>query len=448
MPNDTTWLQVESCKSHRGLALAPQNIAKALRKRADALEQGLLAAARVEFEGEELPELQLGDPSSRRCVVVGRICSGSDAAGDFKLAEKSIVLEGTSSSSSKRCELDTSGCPDLRVFPGQVVAAVGKTDLQGHKFYAERVVPGLPLPARAPREVLSEPVSFVVASGPFTKANSIDFEIFDALIEYVKEKKPRAVVVMGPLLDIANQRVATGTLRKRHQDGELMSFEDIYNGVEGIDGLFDKLRELAEGVSKPQVVLVPSLSETGLLCPMLPQPKYGEGASYIFAGDKWNKLINKQNFRLASNPCTLVVGGVRIAVTSTDPMMPLIKDCVNKTAQKPVEFALEMLLLQRCFFPAHPVQRGQQAGRIAFGRMEEDLEFVETPPDMLFISSKLKEGVKCIGEKDSARVLVNPGMAAKENSWGTIAEVHLTPAKSTSDVQDLSKSVRVDIVKL
>ena len=61
-------------------------------------------------------------------------------------------------------------------------------------------------------------------------------------------------------------------------------------------------------------------------------------------------------------------GGVRIAVTSTDPMVPLISDHVNKTAQKPVEFALEMLLAQRCFFPAHPAPRGSPAGRVATSR--------------------------------------------------------------------------------
>merc|ERR1719460_945534 len=126
--------------------------------------------------------------------------------------------------------------------------------------------------------------------------------------------------------------------------------------------------------------------------------------------------------------------------------MPLISDCVNKSAQKPVEFALEMLLAQRCFFPAH-LAKGHAAGRLSFGRME-DLEFVDPPPDLLFIASKLKEGVKCIGEKDSARVLVNPGMASKENSWGTIAEVHIVPTKAGPDVPDLSKSVRVDIIKL
>jgi hypothetical protein len=445
-PNDTDWLQVESCASHRGLALAPQTIAKALMNRCDRLEPGLLAAASVDSDGSELPTIKVGDTNTNRCVVIGRICSGSEAAGDFKLAEKSLVLEGTRSSNHYRMELETSACPDLRVFPGQVVAAVGKTDPKGVKFHAETVVPGLPLPARQPHQV-SEPTSFVVAAGPFTKANSLDFEVLDALIAYVSEKKPRAVVVMGPLLDIANRRVATGTLRKHDQGGELMSFEDVYNGGENFDGVFDKLRRLAE--LGPQVVLVPHLSETGPLCPMLPQPPYAmaDGTSYTFAGDKWKALLKKQNLRLASNPCTLVVGGVRIAVTSTDPMVPLISDHVNKTAQKPVEFALEMLLAQRCFFPAHPAPRGSPAGRVAFGRFE-DLEFFDPPPDMLFIASKLKEGVKCFGEKDSARVLVNPGLASKENSWGTIAEVHLAPEKAGPDVQDLSKSVRVDIIKL
>jgi hypothetical protein len=216
------------------------------------------------------------------------------------------------------------------------------------------------------------------------------------------------------------------------------------------EGVFDKLQQLLD--IGPQVVLVPSMSETGLSCPTLPQPPYdlAEESSYTFGGEKWKALKKKyspNNLRFASNPCTLVVGGVRIGVTSTDPMLPLISDRVNKTAQKPVEFALEMMLAQRCFFPAHPAPKGQPAGRLAFGRLE-DLEFLDPPPDMLFVASKLKEGVKCFGEKDSARVLVNPGMASKENSWGTIAEVHLAPGNAGPDVQDLSKSVRVDIIKL
>merc|ERR1719313_730195 len=54
-PNDRDWLQVESCKMHRGLALAPQTIAKALISRGDRLEPGLFAAACVDSDGSELP---------------------------------------------------------------------------------------------------------------------------------------------------------------------------------------------------------------------------------------------------------------------------------------------------------------------------------------------------------------------------------------------------------
>jgi hypothetical protein len=132
------------------------------------------------------------------------------------------------------------------------------------------------------------------------------------------------------------------------------------------------------------------------------------------------------------------VDGLKIAVTSTDPIYPVTNDCVNKSAQKPVESALGLILAQRSLFPVHPPPRGSTACRLASKRLA-DVEW-EDLPDMGFFTSKLAPGsAKCV----SGRVFVNPGVAAKESGWGTLAEVHLSPSDG-----GVEKMVGVDFIKL
>jgi len=449
---DASWLLVESATcAPRPIAQSPSAVAAAISARVERMEPHLLAAA-TEGAGEKPEQVAVGESAATQTVVVtGRICCECDSYtdGNFKLNEQSLVLEGArASSNGLRCMLRTTDCPSVQVFPGQVVAVVGKTDLKGDVFIAERLLPGLPVPrpvwpADAVRAFArTEAPSFVVASGPFTTGTSLAYEVLDSLVAYVAKEKPRAVVLLGPLVDTSNKLIASGNLRIG-EDGDVLSFEQVYNGV-----VFEKLRKLAETGS--QVVLVPALSEAALPCPALPQPPYA------FAGDSWAKLAKLPNVHLASNPCTLRVGGhLRIAVTSTDPVLPVIQDFFQRNAPSapapgPAEAGLGLLLAQRSLFPAHPAPKNNPAGRLTASRLA-DVEFGldgAPMPDMCFFSSKLIHMAKVV----HGRVFVNPGQTARDAAWGSIAHVHVTPPEAGAgqgDVEvDWGKQVRVDIVKL
>ncbi len=52
----------------------------------------------------------------------------------------------------------------------------------------------------------------VVAAGPFTTFQNIDFEPLQALLDYCLQHKPHVLLLMGPFVDVDHQLVKNGAL--------------------------------------------------------------------------------------------------------------------------------------------------------------------------------------------------------------------------------------------
>lgn len=161
-------------------------------------------------------------------LFVGRICC--DAEGG-RLNPQSLLLEGSQrSSGGARVRLDVSRLPSFRLFPGQVVALRG-TNPSGHCVVAAQLLPGLAAPpARTPLAELSgfasatgrRGLALVVAAGPFTSSEDLEYAPLGALLDYCAAQvpPPEVLLLLGPFVDAEHPLVRGGLLEE--------SFEELY----------------------------------------------------------------------------------------------------------------------------------------------------------------------------------------------------------------------------
>lgn len=143
-------------------------------------------------------------PEPIKCV--GRICCDNEG----KLDGSSTVLVGTDDSKLRSVRLNFSRLKSYAVLPGQTVMVTG-VNPRGDVLYVNEVVTDIPL--NLPKcAQLTEPLSMVVASGPFTKSTDITFEPMHELIQYCQVNKPNILIINGPFLDSDNQIIASGEL--------------------------------------------------------------------------------------------------------------------------------------------------------------------------------------------------------------------------------------------
>lgn len=143
-------------------------------------------------------------PEPVKCV--GRICCDNEG----KLDASSTLLIGTDDTKLRSVHLNFSRVKSFAVIPGQTVMVKG-VNPRGDVFYVNEIMNEITL--NLPKcAQLSEPLSMVVASGPFTKPNDILYEPMHELIQYCQVNKPNVLIINGPFLDADNQVIATGDL--------------------------------------------------------------------------------------------------------------------------------------------------------------------------------------------------------------------------------------------
>ena len=211
------------------------------------------------------------DPST----CIGRICNEAHTG---RLNATSIVLEGSSSScGGARVNVDLSHVQAQQqhqgysLFPGQIVAVEGMNGT-GRKITATKLREGAPLPpASTSSSVLRKfyypdgeqgkqtaPLKVISACGPFTTANSMDYQPFIDFINVVIEQKPDVVILMGPFVDVRQESVKLGQMMM--EDGgleQVVDYETIFSQY--ISGVIEECFET--GNLQTQFVLVPALED-------------------------------------------------------------------------------------------------------------------------------------------------------------------------------------------
>ena len=187
------------------------------------LESRILAAEAA-VGGEVHPT---GAAAQQPATFVGRVVCDSEGG---RLNPQSLLLEGSQrSSAGARVRLDVSkAAAGYRLFPGQVVAVRG-TNPSGHCVVAAQVQPGhaLPLPA-TPLDRLAEfargggggAQSLVVAAGPYTPTDDLEYAPLAALLDYAAQQRPDVLLLLGPFVDGEHPVVRGGLLEE--------SFDDLF----------------------------------------------------------------------------------------------------------------------------------------------------------------------------------------------------------------------------
>ncbi|CAE7489375.1 POLA2, partial [Symbiodinium microadriaticum] len=244
--------------------------ARALDRHHASLEEDMCSRAGI---GDSLGAV--GIPSPDPVWVCGRICN---EASEGKINKTSVVLEGSRSGSSRRrAHLDLQELPQYALFPGQIVLVEG-INASGRRMVAKRILEGVPRPlSQSPPSRLLEyhhsrlhqgggALNVIVAAGPFTTTDNLDYEPLEELLRLVAEDKPDVLILIGPFVDSSQPLVAEGA-------ATLYTRDDFGNVVYGSEHVASYEMIFVEKVIR--IILVPSLLDAHHEC-VYPQPPFGD----------------------------------------------------------------------------------------------------------------------------------------------------------------------------
>nr|CAG4638520.1 EOG090X07VJ [Cyclestheria hislopi] len=235
----------------------------------------------------------------------------------------------------------------------------------------------------------SGPMNILIACGPFTLSEDLDFAPLEALVQQINQMEPHVVIFLGPFLDTKNRKVESGELGRTYEE----EFDDL---VEKLAAHID---------SSVQMILVPSWRD----CHHHP----------VYPTSPYQFKRNISNIRSVSDPCILNISGCVIALTSTDILFHLGKEeiAVAPAGSDRLARLSSHLLNQQCFYPLYPPAED----------MSIDFEHWDTycrlplTPHLLVIPSDLRYFIKNI----EGCTVVNPERLAKGTSGGTFSRLQV-----------------------
>lgn len=251
----------------------------------------------MDFTRKMLVDQKRSDPNDRivlsHCDELSQDsvkCLGKIFCGgrSDKLDQKSCTLIGFDENKLRVVQLDLMRMTQpVPLFPGQVCIVSGNNP-RGKNFavseiHAERILESCSYPAR-----LTEPINFVIASGPFTSDNNLSFEYLDKLIENCQNNKPDVLILTGSFFNSKSQLILD------------MATEVDEHFRKMITSMSDKL---GDGT---KIVIVSSCDDINSTA-CFPTRSYG-----------FKRGLNNANIFLAPDPCILNVNGIKIGLTSVD----------------------------------------------------------------------------------------------------------------------------------
>lgn len=169
-----------------------------------------LAKEHADVYGADLPQQVFGasapTPEALKCV--GNICSDSDD----KLGLHSTILVDANEMSLRSYRLHFNRMKSVALFPGQTVFVHG-VNPRGDAVYVNEIVAERQL-TYAERPQVTQNLNIIVACGPFTCSENLNYEPIAELIAYCNKHKPDVLILLGPLLDADHKCVHDGISMK------------------------------------------------------------------------------------------------------------------------------------------------------------------------------------------------------------------------------------------
>lgn len=296
-------------------------------------------------------------------VAVGRIASDSPEGG--KLNAASVVLEASRRTGMGfRVPLKMDKIRSWSFFPGQIVALKG-TNATGHEFVVNEILelPVLPSAASPPstleahRERLrggpdameSEadpaPLSVLVAAGPYTADDNLDYEPLHALCSQAADTYADVVVLSGPFLDADHPLIATGDFDLPEEatiDPDTVTMTTVFKYL-----VSPALNRLAAANPSVTIILVPSVRDILAKHVSWPQDTIPR-----------KELGLPKTARIVSNPMTLSINEAVFGVSSQDVLYGLRgEEVVAGQGQGGLDMMgrlCKYLVEQRHYYPLFP----------------------------------------------------------------------------------------------
>ena len=314
------------------------------------------------------------------------------------------MLEGSRRScSGKRIRLDLTDVPGLSLFPGQIVLARGIN--HGSVFIVQQLACDAPAPAATTSGAQlhkfhtgktfmdGHELSLVVASGPFTTDDNLEYQPLADLVQYARDKVPDVLVLVGPFVDEAHVKV---------QSYVEHTYEDLFRAV------------VSEKIMKPlvslpiTVILVPGVADVhhDRVFPARPFPF--DAAELTPRPPKGQPSL--ASLHLVANPATFALNEVVFAVSSLDTLHAMrVEECHRPgpgIVEKRFPRLAQHLIRQQSHFPLFPAT-DVPVDVAAQGAMR-----LPVTPDVLLVPYLLMPFATAV----DSTVVVNPGRLGRGGS--------------------------------
>ncbi|CAN9279811.1 unnamed protein product [Alternaria sp. RS040] len=436
-------------------------------------------------------------PSPSEIIAVGRIANDTS---EGRLNTASIVLEGSRRhGSGRRVPLNVEGLSSYDFFPGQIVALRG-TNASGDSFVVSEVLP-LPLlnpPATKPEEldVINaryldtpdsdpdnvRPLTIMIASGPYTTDQNLDFAPLHTFLDNAAEAYADAIILVGPFLDAEHPQIRSGDFDvPPNASPDQATMTDLFRYH-----VSSAIQNFNKRVPTCQVLLVPSLRDAHHHHAAFPQDKFIKKELGLGAAGKMVQCV--------TNPMTVSMNEMTVGMSSIDILDMLRREELAGGKARTTniyERCARNVIEQRSFLPLFPptgrekqqfipapIEEKAMKSNAANGEQKEgeepELDQAPSPflplgtmldtsylklgemlnvrPDILITPSVLQGTVKVV----ESVLVINPGTLAKRRAAGTYARVIVQPAvvsesereKGFAVAHKLWERTRVDIVRI
>ena len=413
-----------------------------LPERALAMDEQLGAMREALQEAFNLPDplAPVGQAAQSAVIMCGRVCCD----GEGRLNAKSVLIEGSFQSSQGRralldlSQLTTADGDGYSLFPGQIIAVQGVCSGRGIVRVSKilngaapprAATPGarlLELNHDSPKYLAGAPMNVVVAAGPYTTADNLEFEPLEDLLANVKSSSPQpdVLVLTGPFVPDRHPMVKAGNITVTEEKIP-MTFDELFTYKIGTN-----LTMALEEMPNLKVVLVPSLDDVHLSS-CFPQPpismktKSWDPGTQKYEQGTFVDAEQQDRVLCVPNPGTFRINEVTFGVTTADPLFALTPETtshVPRTSRFADRMAMlaEHPILQRSYFPILPAPEGARVDARKWKLMRMPVQ-----PDVLLLPSRLNS--KTWNVRGS--LVINPGRLAKGNTGGTYARLTVHPLK-------------------
>ncbi|XP_056144380.1 DNA polymerase alpha subunit B [Lampris incognitus] len=396
--------------SYKYMFQRSRDVRNVLTEKIEELGEGL----KSHFNIEEFSPVSL--PAQDRVTVMGQVCCDSNG----KLNAQSVLLEAGPEQGGQQVPVDLSELREYSLFPGQVVVMEGM-DTTGRKLVASKLYEGIPLPFYTPEvkqemDEFPEPVSVLVACGPYTPSDSLTFDPLLDLITVIVRDSPSVCLLLGPFVDSKHEQIEKGQVTE--------TFEDIFSRC---------VESIVEGTKRVgcQLVFVPSHRDVHHHF-VYPQPP--------FTLPNLSK-DQAQRVTLVPDPCTLLIEGVSFGLTSTDILFHMGAEEIScATGMDRFSRILKHMLTQRSYYPLYPPVEEVNMDYEKFqcyGQMP-------LTPDVLIVPSELRYFIKEV----IGCVCVNPGRLTKGHVGGTYGRLLVQRRALSEGGKRVSPCLAGQVVKI